>query len=297
MQTLAGHSHGVTSLTFAADGRYLVSCAGRERRVSVWNLATGRRDFLSGHSDTVENVAAPPCGSQLATEANGVLRLWSLAQGVPKSPTVITGGHLPVYNADGSTLACIHYVSGQVNQCEIRFDQGDVTIFVERVRQPYHEVRATAWSRDGHTFAVALFAPTGFHAGRVYRFHPDQDGALGEPINISTTPLALALSPDGRYLAVSANSRFHLFDAVTDPTFSHPVEHDLWCWDMAFLPDGRLLTCSSDGHTRLWDAASGKVLDERHWELRSLTALAVAGDGMRAAIADDHGHILIFDLD
>jgi WD40 repeat protein len=292
MQLLAGHSNGIKALTFAGEGRYLVSCAGRERRVSVWRLATGRRSYLSGHTAPVERVAAPPQGDLLATEASDGLYLWSLARGVPKKPTRWDWGGFPTFKADGTVLT----VSGthaenefpEVQFCSI---WPEPLARVQFVRLPRGDVRATSWSRDGRTFALIIYPE------EVYRIHLDRDGALTGPITFPGTPQALALSPDGRYLAVANYSHLSLFDTVADPTLEYPVQREVWCWALAYLPDGRLLSCSNDGHTRLWDSASSTVLDERDWQIGPLSALAVDAGGMVAAVGSDHGRILVFDLD
>jgi WD40 repeat protein len=64
---------------------------------------------------------------------------------------------------------------------------------------------------------------------------------------------------------------------------------------MTFTPDGQLLAAGSDGLARLWDPAGGLV---REWDfgLRNVQSVAVAPDGLTAAVGGHDGRITVWDL-
>src|SRR4051812_30044383 len=58
----------------------------------------------------------------------------------------------------------------------------------------------------------------------------------------------------------------------------------------------RLLSCSRDGTVRTWEVFGGRCLGALDWRHGPLKALAVARDGMRAAVGAHSGEILAWDL-
>src|SRR5581483_7824545 len=83
---------------------------------------------------------------------------------------------------------------------------------------------------------------------------------------------AVALSPDGRQVAVSAGltGAILLYDADTGATVGAPLDHGHCVRALAFSPDGRVLVSAGDGawpnggkrpgRVRRWDVATGREL-------------------------------------
>jgi WD40 repeat protein len=302
MQLLKGHRSAVRSLAFAGEGRYLASCAGRGTSVWLWNLANGKCAYLKGHQSPVVRVVASRQGYRLASEAPGSseVLLWALDAGVPTSPQdeEPRWGHT-TFNADGSLLASVAanpFKLGEIGvdfeplQEEVRFRS--VSIVASAA------ITATAWSPDGDTFAVALSRRS--NVGELFLIHLDRDAALTGPISLANLGRHLAFSPDSQSLAVHTAWQLSLHDPATGEIVGAPVPSSGWVRGMTFLEGGRILTAEilqGTGHTRICDAGSGKYTDDRDWQIGPLSALAVAPDGMRAAVGSESGQILVFDLD
>jgi WD40 repeat protein len=74
---------------------------------------------------------------------------------------------------------------------------------------------------------------------------------------------ALALSPDGRLLAIGQEHAARVWDVATGKRVGPALPHGKAVLAMAFSPDGRrLLSGSVEGEARLWDLATGKCLYE-----------------------------------
>ena len=105
-------------------------------------------------------------------------------------------------------------------------------------------------------------------------------------------------SPDGGTLAVPNGKAAFLLPA----DFSAPRavlrhhKHGVEC--VTFTPDGRrVLTTSTDKLVRIWDAASGHLLTSYDFGVGGTTAVAVAPNGLTAAVAGQRGKVVLFDLD
>jgi WD40 repeat protein len=107
----------------------------------------------------------------------------------------------------------------------------------------------------------------------------------------------LLFAPDGSRLASVTGGRV---DLLTVPAGERAVLRSgkPAVIDLAFTPDGRwLLLLRQDGGIETWDVASGARRPVIDFGASGLSKLAVAPDGLTAAVGGRRGRIVVWDLD
>lgn len=177
---------------------------------------------------------------------------------------------------------------------------------------------AIAWAQAGvHEHALARLGPDRFAVARGLRVEIYRVANLERPEQILTAPypmdtvVALAASPDGRYLAAGGKfGRLALWDLPSGQLLRDLKLHDFDIWALAFSPEGTLLASGGfDGRVKLWDLRTG--LEAGVFcdpELRSAEApegtahtgwvrcVAFSPDGERLATGGCDGYVRIWDV-
>lgn len=74
--TLAGHTAGVTAVTYTPDGTTLIS-ASLDKEIRLWDVATGKtRQILRGHTERILGMALSPDGKVLVSGDPGEVKVW-----------------------------------------------------------------------------------------------------------------------------------------------------------------------------------------------------------------------------
>ncbi|MEH1863607.1 MAG: ribosome assembly protein 4, partial [Nostoc sp.] len=108
LNTLEGHSSGVSSVVFSPDGQRLASTSD-DKTIKLWDVATSKAvQTLTGHSSAVSSVVFSPDGQRLASASHdNTIKLWDIATG--KAVQTLTGHSSAVYSVvfspDGQRLA------------------------------------------------------------------------------------------------------------------------------------------------------------------------------------------------
>lgn len=254
VRTLKGHTDRIPALTWQPGTRRLVS-AGWDTTARLWNVETGEPlMLLNSHSDQVVALAFSPDGQLLAVaDSAATIHVWSdVAQG--RELHVLPGDLDEVralsFSPDGSRL----FVGG-----------ADRVIHVWDVRKG--ELVAGQGAQSSHQAAISPHGKNGLLVGTAAGTQLQcWDLATGKSTELSgkvAKPLAVAASPDGRWIAATnadPESRLHIWDN-TARQLRDPVEGPRAPMTyLAFSPDSKTLAscCRTDGTAWLWDPADGE---------------------------------------
>jgi len=288
--TAAAHKGAVTQVLFAPGGRTLVT-ASDDGTVRLWDPATGRqRRALQGHGEWVRAIALSGDGRTLASLGLGDrVRLWDLASGKPLRRWRGHGGgggdRSLAFALDGKTLAS--------------WGDDDWKLCVREVATGKEFI-----NRQPHLSGLTDIPAGGIEHDRererrAFRYHaaftPDGNGlvvvsdALGHIVDVATGAErftmpgwsrveALALSPDGRILAVAAEEKaVRLVELVSGKEVLR-IEWPGTVNAVAFSPDGTRVAAAAgevvwarglgivnpraSRRIGVWDARTGQRLVE-----------------------------------
>jgi WD40 repeat protein len=297
MRTLQADKGPVWWLSFSSDGAYLAS-ASSGVSISLWDLSRGSRRRLKGYSSRAQAIAFAPRGPALAALCWGIVRLWPDPGRFPRT-WVDRNGNEMVFRPDGAVLGYLHaeYIGGSGNFRALRFidtERGEPADLHELVL-PADGLWRLTWSPTDPLLAGIHWARTS-NRNTLWLLRVEAGAVPQQLTDLPNALTRLTFSPDGQTLTLATREVIQRWDLQGQPV--QPLQgHELSVNGVAYLPDGRLLSCSNDGTARTWDPVSGKCLDVRDWQLGELETLAVARDGMRAAVGSKTGTILIWDID
>jgi WD40 repeat protein len=203
------------------------------------------------HGYTTAGVAFSPDGKRLASVGG-----FSISR-----PVVVwdalTGRELFALPAPGSVLAA-PFTPGGKSLLVVTAKNGVYRWDAVTGKEAEHiadtgPCRMAVLTPDGHTLAIVneqtlrLFD---LGTGKEIRNMTDKD----------LTVSALALSPDGRWLASgSDDGAVRLWETATGGEVRQIAAHTRSVWALSFSPDGKMLTTGGgDGSVRLWEVATGK---------------------------------------
>ena len=285
-----GVYHRVTRPAFfTPDGRSLVT--GGAEGARVWGLGTVL-PRLALNAGTAEHAGAPPSlvfspDSRALLARGDTVQLWAAAEGRLRGELSGRVVWATAFDARGRALAVGWSEKGRVEVWDVATGRTVAT----PGRHDSGYVEAVTLSADGEVLAFAehgedaevrlVNTRTGTMMPGVPM--PDQDKGQAE----------LALSPDGRILAVSQGQRTRLWDTAEGRTLITVEDYG----KLMFSPDGRSLAIGQDeGDIRVRDTGDGSVSATLTGHTDHITATAFSTDGMTLASAGYDGTVQLWDL-
>ncbi|KAG0006803.1 hypothetical protein BGZ65_003452 [Modicella reniformis] len=252
IQTLKGHTEGISSLSFSSKGQWIIT-GSSDNTARLWEVATGKNLHILQDESSIRSVAYSPKDNQVATASlDKTVRLWDVETG--KCLRTLSG-HLGevsivVYSPTGDRIAT---TSDDVNDPVVRLWVPETGVCLHELKGHTKEIKGLAYSPKNNQLAsgsadrtVRLWdAETGL-CDRAMSGHSDAVttivyGPLGDQIASGSLDKTVRLwdieKSTGRHTS-SGHS-----EPVTEVVLSSGVE--------------QIASISQDKTVRLWDRDTG----------------------------------------
>lgn len=282
-------------LALSPDGERLL--IGSRHRATEWaidgyrflNVFTGHH----GHEATAVAYCRDP-GQILTGSRDGSVRLWNRLDSTVKLRWVAHQRYVAAIAVSPDHHRCLSFGAGSLVESDL--ETGKPRLEWDRHRAP---VLAVAWlptkgieseekqlvssSADG-TIRLWNIA----NGGTVRQFPLPPQGLAGQ---------ALAVTPDGRRLAVGGYAGIWEFDLNTEGHVRELKGHRGWVRALAYTPDGqRLLSSADDGAILAWSPHAVEASARLEGHRGGVLALAISPEGTHALSGGRDGTVRPWDL-
>ncbi len=272
VRELGDHLHSVQCFALSRDGQ--LAATGEDRVIRIWNLATGKPLFvLKGCESRVDELLFDATGRLYSRDMQGVIQVWDAR----RDPAVLSlkqdgfNGWQQYLIFDAEKLRLTLLGTPRLETWDLVTGES-----LRRVDPPGSKLRSVALSADGKRYARLESVKRNIEicdAESLETLHTIETG-------MKDFIIAVALSPDGRQLAVGSQDRvIKLWNlAGGEPTtfsgFSGTNQYIL------FTPDGqRLIAAGQSPEVRVWDLATKTQHILPRPDQGHVTHLALSRDG------------------
>jgi len=285
LRRFGNHSSFVNAVAISPSGDSVLT-ACEDGSVRLWSFGTGTelRRF-KGHSYGVKSVAFSTDGLHVFT-AGGLdwsVRMWSKDSGqeVRRYPGHFSSVTSVVSSPDGRYL-----LSGSEDQTARLWD-ADSGREIHRFGKQLQTVSSVNYSPDGQHILLSgdvLARLWDLSTGQMVR---DFKGHSVKPNAQIMLQLAVAYSPDGKYIFTSSQERIsRLWSVESGAEIRRFNVHPNFVWSAAFSPDGRYLATGEitygqtpSGRVRLWLVKDGTEVRRFDGHSDGVQSVAFSPDG------------------
>jgi WD40 repeat protein/serine/threonine protein kinase len=291
-EVLPGHEAWTSCVAFSPDGRLLASGGWFDNTVKLWDLATGRQlAALLGHQDSVRSVQFTADGKTLVSgSADKTVRLWDVASRRQVGQFEHTEAVWCLALSPDRRMLATGSVEGTVFLWEIA---------TGRKMGPL-KGKIPVFDPEGKTLAVGLPDGTAglldISTGQVVATLTGewpartQESFRRHEANVGS----VAFSPDGRYLALSADRTINVWDIATRRLIACFHGHIGNLVSLVFSPDSKTLGSVNGDGVKLWNL---NVLQEAvtlSGHEGGVVTVAFAPDGNLLATSGSDGKIRLW---